>query len=80
MKILIKGIEDHGEKFINAIDKDFIPVFLKQLYQEAITPENSNNLQCDWIEQRLFALEQFACENDVSLQPSTDTTFKFVEK
>jgi len=29
---------------------------------------------------KLFALEQFACENDVSLQPSTDTVFKFVDK
>lgn len=80
MKILIKGIEDHGEKFIQEIDKDFIPVFLKQLYQEAITPESNNTLQCDWIEMKLFALEQFACENDVSLQPSTDTVFKFVDK
>ena len=57
MKILIKGLEDHGENFVKLINKEFYASFLKELYEEACTPESgSANLQCEWLEQKVFAL------------------------
>jgi hypothetical protein len=57
MKILIKALEDHGQDLVKLIDKDFYKSFLKELYEEACTPETgSNNLQCEWLEQKIYAL------------------------
>ena len=51
MKILSKGLEDHGEKFVKLINKEFYQSLLKDIYEEACTPEQgSANLSCEWLE------------------------------
>lgn len=66
--------EVHRQDLVKLIDKGFYQIFFKELYEEAC------NLKCDWLEQKINAVQQFACVDDVTLKPSTDAVFKFVEK
>jgi hypothetical protein len=81
LKILEQYIIDHGEELIKLIDADCYNSFLKLMYSEACNPSsNKSTMQNEWIEQRVYALQEYATENNVSLRASTDTKAKFSDK
>ena len=81
LKILEQYVIDHGDELIKLIDPDFYNDFLKLLYAEACSPSsNKSTMQNEWIEQKIYVLQEYATENDASLRPSMTTKAKFCDK